>query len=205
MNDTNRAVNRGILLTVGLLLLGASGTALLALAWPEVGGAWTAGITAATDWLRQAEQSTRVTDATTLSWLLLAMLAALLLLLVLAVTVVARLGGGRSTVVIRAEAADGPNGPVTVRTRFAADAITHALERRDEILSSRVRSRRVRGASVLHVSVTPRPGTPPAEVAATVSRVIDNLATLLGQEVASYLSIHAGLQARFAADRSRVQ
>ncbi|WP_159500387.1 hypothetical protein [Microbacterium sp. 18062] len=205
MNGTNRIVNRMILLVVGLVLLGAGGAAVTAVTWPVAGDTWNAGLSSATEWMVGADEQTRISDATTVSWFVLALLVALLLVVVIAVTVIARLGGGRSSTVIRVEAAEGAQGPVTIRQEFASDAITHSLAGHDEILSSRVSARRVRGTDVLHVSVTPRQNTSLAEVAATVTRLVDNLATLTDRDTPTYVSIHSGVRARLAADQPRVQ
>lgn len=204
MKSTNRALNRVILLIVGLVLLVAGAAAVTAVVWPSAGAIWNAGILTAVEWMIDADEQSLLSDSTTLSWFVLAILAVLVLIVVTAVTVIARLGGGRSSVVIRAEAAEGAQGSVTIRDRFASDAITHSLARRDEILSSRVTSRRVRGTDVLHVSVTPQQNTSPVDVAATVSRLVDNLATLTGRETPTYIAIHSGVRARLAADRPRV-
>ena len=204
MNATNRVVNRTILLLVGAALLAAGAAVVVAAAWPAAAELWTTGFPSAVEWMRQADQETRIAEGTTLSWFVLGILVTLLLVPVLAVSVIARLGGGRSDAVIRAEAGEGAEGPVTIRQGFASDAITHSLATRDEILSSRVSGRRVRGTDILHVSVTPRQNTSPVDVARTVTRLVDNLATLTGEKTPTYVSIRSGVRSRLAADRSRV-
>lgn len=204
MNATNRVVNRLLVFLVGIVLVAAGGAVVTALAWPAAGDVWSSGSSAAVEWMRDADQQSRISDATTVSWFALGVLVVLLLIVVVAVLVIARLGGGRSSAVIRAEAAEGPQGPVTVRQGFASDAITHSLADHDEILSSRVSARRVRGTDVLHVSVTPRQNASPVDVAETVTRLVDNLATLTGQRTPTYVSIHSGVRARLAADQPRV-
>lgn len=204
MNTTNRGVNRAILCVVGLLLIGIGGAGVLARLWPAAGEVWTRWSSAGVDWMVRADQSSRVSDSTTLSWFTLAVLALLTLLVVIAVIVIARLGGGRSSVVIREEAGSGAHGAVTIRHGFAADAITQSLASDDAILSAKVSARRLWGADVLHVSVTPRQNVSPAEVAATVTGLVDRLATLLGRELATVVTIHSGIRSKLAADQSRV-
>lgn len=204
MNATNRGVNRFVLFVVGLVLLVAGGAAVTASLWPAAGEVWGSSLSTATDWMREADRNTLVSDSTSLSWFVLGVLAVLLVIVIVAVVIIARLGGGRRSAVIRDDSMEGVYGPVTIRNEFASDAITHSLEGRDEILSSRVRARRVRGADVLHVSVTPRQNTSPAEVATTVGRLADNLATLVGRETPTYVSIHSGVRAKLASDQSRV-
>ncbi|KAM9861737.1 hypothetical protein ACI1US_02389 [Leucobacter sp. BZR 635] len=205
MNATNRGVNRAVLLVVGAVLLVAGAAALLAVVWPAAADLWQTSMTNADTWLRDTESSTRLHESTTVSWLAIAALALLLAIVVVAVVIISRLGGGRSTTVTRAEAADGPVGAVTIAHGFAADALTDSLARHDEILASRVSAGRVQGEDVLHVSVTPRQNSSPLEVAALVSTLIDNLALLTGRESPAFVSIHSGVRSRLAADKSRVQ
>lgn len=205
MNGTNRVVNRAILLVVGLVLCAAGVGVVAAAVWPSAGALWRSVASSVVDWTVAADAQTRVSDATMVSWSTLALLAVLALVVAAAMIVIARLGGGRSTAVIRVESAEGAQGPVTIRHGFASDAITHSLAQRGEILSSRVDARRVRGTEVLHISVTPRRNVSPADVAATVLRLVDNLATLTGGEAPTYVSIRAGVRSRLAANQPRVR
>lgn len=204
MNATNRGVNRIVLMLVGLVLLVAGGAVVAVAVRPAAGDIWRSGASSATRWMREVDGQSRISDAATVSWFMLGMIAVLSLVVVVAVIVIARLGGGRSDAVIRVESGEGPQGPVTIRHGFASDAITRSLAAHDEILSCRVSARRVRGADVLHVSVTPRQNTSPVDVAAAVTRLVDNLATVTGEETPTLVSIRSGVRARLAADRSRV-
>lgn len=205
MNATNRGVNRVVLFVVGAVLLAAGGAALAAVVWPAAADLWQTVMTGAQTWLREAESNTRLHESTKVSWLAVAALALLLAVVVIAVVIISRLGGGRSTTVTRAEAEDGAVGAVTIAHGFAADALTEALARHDEILASRVSASRVHSEDVLHVSVTPRQNTSPVEVATLVSTLIDNLAQLTGRETPAFVSIHSSVRSRLAADKSRVQ
>ncbi len=204
MNETNRGLNRAILLVVGLILFAAGAAAAAAALWPWVGTAWSEGLASGISWMHDAADRTRVTDDATPSWFVLAVLAVLVILVVLAVVVIARLGGGRSATVVRVDGFDGELGPITIRDGLASDAITRSLSRREEVLASRVTARRVGGSDVLHVSVTPRQSTSPREVAVTTGRLVDNLAVLTGTRTPTYISIHSGVRSRLAADRPRV-
>lgn len=204
MNDTNRGVNRIVLFIVGVVLIAAGGAVATAVLWPAAREAWQTGSSTAVKWMHETDRATRLSQTTTVSWLTLALLGALLLIVVVAVVVIARLAGGRSSTVIRDEAGDGVQGAVTIRQGFASDAITHSLASREEILSSRVSARQVRGDHVVHVSVTPRQNTSPAAIAEIVTRLIDNLATLTGRGTPTVVSIHSGVRSRLAADQSRV-
>ncbi|MBO1901732.1 hypothetical protein J4H92_07170 [Leucobacter weissii] len=205
MNATNRGVNRTVLLVAGLVLVVVGGSAVVASLWPPAGEIWESGLSSAATWMLDADRATRISESTAASWFAVALLALLLLIVLIAVVVIARLGGGRSGVVIRAESGEGAQGPVTIRQGFVADAITHALAEHDEVLSSRVSAHRVRGADVLHVRVTPRQNASPSDLAETVARLLDNLAVLTGREIPSCVSIRSGVRSRLAADQARVR
>lgn len=204
MNATNRGANRAVLLIVGIGLLAIGAAAMASALVPDAGETWRRWAAAGTAWLVGAHRDTRISEATTASWLAVGVLAALALVVVVVVILIARLGGGRSTTVIREEPGEGARGSVTIRPGFASDALTRSLASRDEILAVRVQTRRAQGADVLHVSVTPRQNVSPGEVAETTTRAIDRLSTLLGRETPALVSIRSGLRSRIAADRSRV-
>lgn len=204
MNATNRAANRIILFITGLILLAAGGAATLASVWPVATRVWEDWMTIAVSWMRDAEHATRISEATTVSWFIVGVLALLAGLIVWAIVVIARLGGGRTRVVIRDENGEGAQGPVVIRRGFMSDALTHSLASRAEILSSHLSASNVRGADVVHLSVTPRQNTSPADVATTLIRMLDNLETLTGRQMPTLISIRSGVRSRLAADQSRV-
>jgi hypothetical protein len=197
-------MNRVILFIAGSVLLAAGGAAVLASVWPAASEIWAAWTGTAVSWMQDADEASRISDATTVSGFTVGVLAVLLIIVVAAVVVLSRLGGGRSSVVIRDDAGDGARGPVAIRQGFMSDAINHSLASRREILASRVSASRVRGAEVMHVSVTPRQNTSPVVVAGMVTRLVDNLAVLTGRETPTLISIHSGVRARFAGDQPRV-
>ncbi len=204
MNDTNRAVNRIVLIVVGLILLAAGAATALAALWPAAGEIWKSTSTTAVDWMTAAYNGTPVSENTVVNWFALGILAVLLLLVVSVIAVIANLGGGKSAVVVREDAPEDKFGPITIRGSFASEAITNSLSHNPAILSARVTSRKVKGEDVLHVSVTPRQNTSPTLVASTVSGLVDNLAELLGRPTPTVISIHSGVRARLASDQSRV-
>ena len=204
MNATNRAVNRIVLLIGGLVLLAAGAAALAVATIPVAADAWTSGIESTTEWIRDAHAATLFAAQPGASWLVVGVFAVLAAIVVIGFIVLAHLGGGRSGIVIRDDAGTGVEGPVTLRNGFAADAITGSLARQDEILTSRVSARRVRGREVLHVSITPRQNTSPVDIAETVARLVDNLAVVSGRKVPTLVSIRSGVRARMAAEQSRV-
>ncbi|MFG6503031.1 hypothetical protein [Microbacterium sp. P05] len=200
MNDTNRAVNRLLLLLIGLVLLGVGGAVILAATWPVATEIWRRSITTASDWLARSAEATRIAD-TGLSWLVLGVLAAIVIVVVLLVLAIARLGGGRSRALLTASLEDNPLGRVVVRDAFAADALTAALDARPDVVSTRVTAAEVRDETVLHIAVTARRNASPRALALDVNRLASNVAALTGQDLPTYVSVRSGLRARLAPER----
>ena len=134
MNSTNRAVNRILLLLVGLVLLAAGVAVALAAAWPTAAETWLLVAERADEWTARVAETTRIGD-TGLSWLALAGLGAIVLIVVAIVVVLARLGGGRTASVLSTSGAESTLGRVVVTEGFAADALTQALLARPDVVS----------------------------------------------------------------------
>lgn len=203
MNNTNRAVNRTILLILGLVLVVVGGGIIAGAVWPAAADTWTSVGTGAQDWAKQAWDAT-VIAGTNLTWVALGVLAALALLVVLLIVLIVRSIHGRRRTSLRATGAESDLGRITVTEGFASDALKNALADRDEILSARVTANDIKHQPVLHVSVTPRQNTSPLHVAETVERLVGNLGTLTGQQLTAYISIHTGLRAKLAHDQRRL-
>ena len=203
MNNTNRAVNRTILLILGLVLVVVGGGIIAGAVWLAAADTWTSVGSGAQDWAKQAWDAT-VIAGTSLTWLALGALAALALLVVLLIVLIVRSIHGRRRTSLRATGAESDLGRITVTEGFASDALKNALAEHDEILSARVTANDIKHQPVLHVSVTPRQNTSPLHVAETVERLVGNLGTLTGQQLTAYISIHTGLRARLAHDQRRL-
>lgn len=203
MNDTNRALNRTVLIIIGILLLGVGAVVVLAAVWPVAAETWTVATEAGRSWLEQALDGTAIAGST-LSWIVLGVLAVIVLLIALLIITLTRLGGGRSRTILRSGTHDGPRGRVIVRSGFVSDALQHSLDARDDILFSSVTASDVRDQPVLHVSVTPRQNTSPAQVRDDVDRLLANLSTLTGEDLPTFVSIRSGLRARLAHDQRRL-
>lgn len=115
MNATNRGVNRVILLIAGIFLICVGSATVMPILWPVAGDLWKSWLSTGVDWMLSADNASRISEATTVSWFTLAFLTLLVLLVVITVLVIARLGGGRSSVVIREEAEGEVQGSVTIR------------------------------------------------------------------------------------------
>lgn len=203
MNNTNRAVNRTVLLILGLVLLVIGAGVVTGAVWPVAADAWTDIGSGAEGWAKQAWDAT-VIAGTTLTWVAVGLLAALALVIVLLVVLIVRSIHGRRRTPLRATGAESDLGRITVGEGFASDALRNALDERDEILSARVTANDIKRQPVLHVSVTPRQNTSPLHVAETVERLVANLAVLTGQQLTTYISIHTGLRARLSHDQRRL-
>lgn len=204
MNNTNRALNRIVLLLIGIvfLLLGAAAVAVIA--WPAAAEYWTRAGEASGAWIEQAIETTMI-GATTLSWIALAVLALILLLVILLiVALLGTIGGSRSHLVFRSNAQENPLGRLMVEEGFASDALKHSLGQRDEILFSNVTANDIRKQPVMHVSVTPRQNTSPRHVAEDVDQLVINLAAMTGRVVPTFISIHSGFRAKLAHDQRRL-
>jgi hypothetical protein len=203
VNNTNRALNRTLLLIIGLLFfaLGALGIAIMS--WPTAADIWTSAGDGARSWLDQAIAATAIAGGA-LSWIGIGAVAAIVIVIVLLVVALISIAGRRSKTVIRSTGAQNPLGRVTVTESFVSDAVKNSLATRDEILSAHVTANDIRTQPVLHVSVTPRQNTDPRELVDHVDRLLTNLATLTGRETETYVSIHTGLRARLAHDQRRL-
>lgn len=203
MNDTNRALNRIVVIVFGLLLLAGGGTVATAALWPAAGEVYSDVAHGAIAWTQDA-YGALVINGSSVSGVSLIALAAALVIVVLLIIALTRIGGGRTHTVLRAASTEGAHGRIVVRDAFVSDALTQTLDGRDEILSVHIRAAEVRDERVLHVSLTPRRNTSPRRLLDEVDVLLTNLARVTGRELPTYVSVHTGLRAALARDRSRL-
>ncbi|MCS3443239.1 hypothetical protein [Microbacterium phyllosphaerae] len=203
MNNTNRALNRTLLLIIGLLFLALGALGIAIMSWPTATDIWTSAGKDARSWLDQAIAATAIAGGS-LSWIGIGAVAAILVVIVLLILALTSIAGRRSKTAFRSTGAQNPLGRVTVTESFVSDAVKNSLATRDEILSAQVTANDIRNTPVLHVSVTPRQNTDPREVVDHIDRLLTNLATLTGRDTETYVSIHTGLRARLAHDQRRL-
>jgi len=203
VNTTNRALNRTLLLVIGLLFLGLGALGIAIMSWPTAADIWISAGADARTWLDQALAATAIAGGN-LSWIGLGAVAAILVVIVLLIVALTSIAGRRSKTAFRSSGAQNPLGRVTVTESFVSDAVKNSLTTRDEILSAHVTANDVRREPVLHVAVTPRQNTDPRELVDQVDRLLANLATLTGRDTATYVSLHTGLRARLAHDQRRL-
>jgi predicted PurR-regulated permease PerM len=193
VNNTNRALNRSVILVTGLALLAvATLLGLLATqatlrdAWASVTGR--VGGTVA-DWL----QSTPLGN-TRNSWIWIIVLTLLLGVVGLLLRFILRQGRGHSGHLINEQTSDW--GTTQVDSTVAEQALQHALGEHPEFLSTRVSTYRVSRDAVLKVSVTCRRGTSPADVVRVVEQALLALDELLGLRIPALLQISGGFRVR---------
>ncbi|AQY03020.1 MULTISPECIES: hypothetical protein [Microbacterium] len=203
MNNTNRALNRVLLLIIGLLFLALGAVGIAIMSWPTATEIWTSAGENARSWLDQAIAATAIAGGS-LSWIGIGAVVAILVVVVLLILALTSIAGRRSKTAFRSTGAQNPLGRVTVTESFVSDAVKNSLATRDEILSTQVTANDIRNTPVLHVSVTPRQNTDPREVVDHIDRLLTNLATLTGRDTETYVSIHTGLRARLAHDQRRL-
>lgn len=203
MNNTNRALNRVLLLIIGLLFLALGAVGIAIMSWPTATDIWTSAGENARSWLDQAIAATAIAGGS-LSWIGIGAVVAILVVVVLLILALTSIAGRRSKTAFRSTGAQNPLGRVTVTESFVSDAVKNSLATRNEILSTQVTANDIRNTPVLHVAVTPRQNTDPREVVDHIDRLLTNLATLTGRDTETYVSIHTGLRARLAHDQRRL-
>lgn len=203
MNNTHRGLNRALLLVIGLVLLGVGALVSAIAFWPYAGEVWTDAVDTAREWAGQAATVTRIGE-TSASWFAIGLIAIALLGAALLVLIAVRLIPRRTGAVLRADARKTELGRITVTERFVADALGNALREREDVLACAISANDVKGAPVLHLGVTPRPGTDPRPILADVDRLLTNLASLTGARTRTYVSLHAGLRARLSSEKRRL-
>lgn len=203
MNATNRALNRTLLLLIGLIFLALGAVGITLLSWPTAADVWTDAGKNAETWLDQAGAATAIAGGAA-SWIGVGAVVAIVVVIALLILALTSVSGRRSKTALRSSGAQNPLGRITVTESFVSDAVKKSLAGRDEILSASVTANDVRHEPVLHVAVTPRQNTDPRELVDHLDRLLTNLATLTGRETAAYVSIHTSLRARLAHDQRRL-
>ncbi|TFB75897.1 hypothetical protein E3O06_04460 [Cryobacterium glaciale] len=193
MNNTNRALNRSLILVAGLLLLAAA-TMLGLLATPTaIADAWgrvaDSVRTTVAGWLQATPLA-----ATGHSWLWIAALALLAVVVGLLLGFIVRQGRGHSGRLISEQTTDW--GSTQVDSAVAEQMLQEALTERPEFLSTRVSTYRVARGAVLKISVTCRRGRDPADVVRIVEQALTALDDLLGLRIPALLQISGGFRVR---------
>lgn len=203
MNNTNRALNRTLLLVIGIIFLALGAVGVAITSWPTATQIWKEAGANSESWFDQAFASTQIAGSQA-TWIGVGAVAAIVIVIILLILALTSVAGHRSKTVLRSSGAQNPIGRVTVTESFVSDALKNSLSGRDEILSTSVTANDIRRTPVLHVSVTPRQNTDPRVLIDHVDLLLANLATLTGRDSETYISIHTGLRARLAHDQRRL-
>ncbi|MBC7595820.1 MAG: hypothetical protein H7288_18095 [Kineosporiaceae bacterium] len=193
MNNTNRFLNRALILLTGMILL-LLGTAAIVLAtMPAFGRAWsdtwptvrqtTAG------WVAAAR-----VPGTHTSWWWIALLGGLLLIVIALVVFIFRQGHGRTSHFVSGIRTDA--GITIIHSRLPEQLLEDALRVQPALVGSRVSTYLVRRHPVLKVSVSARRGMSPKDILGEVETTIHALELLLGQPVLASVHISGGIRAR---------
>jgi hypothetical protein len=195
MNNTNRALNRGVVLVIGLVVLALGAAAIAVGSLPAVSNAWKDVApqvrTTLSGWFTSAPIA-----GTTVDWWWIAVLAALLVMVILLVVFIFRQGHGHTARFL--DDAPTADGSTIVDSKVAEQLVQDALDGHPELVSSHVSTYRVRRTPVLKVSATARRGVSPREVVDTVETALDSLEKLLGHPVLASVQVSGGFRARLS-------
>ncbi|MDJ0337845.1 hypothetical protein [Cryobacterium sp. PH31-O1] len=193
MNNTNRALNRSLVLGAGLLLLAAAAVLGLLATQSAMADAWGSVADSARASVAPWFQATPLA-ATGNSWLWIVVVAVLTVIVGLLLGFILRQGRGHSGRLISEQTTDW--GSTQVDSAVAEQALQHALTEHPEFLSTRVSTYRVARQAVLKVSVTCRRGTSPIDVVRIVEAALTALDELLGLRIPALLQISGGFRVR---------
>ncbi|TFB65644.1 MULTISPECIES: hypothetical protein [Cryobacterium] len=193
MNNTNRALNRSVLVVIGLLLLAAAALLALLATQTTTRQAWTSAADTARTTVSGWFQATPL-NGTQHSWIWIIALALLVAVVGLLLGFILRQGGGHSGRLISEQRED--SGSTEVDSAVAEQALQQALGEHPEFLSTHVSTYRVARAAVLKVSVTCRRGTSPSDVVGIVEEALGALDELLGLRIPALLQISGGFRVR---------
>jgi hypothetical protein len=211
MNSTNRALNRLLLIVVGLVLLAigaaAAAAAFVAVVADAFAGAAADVLAALDDSLARMPLAPNAEEGAFgagISWIPVALVALFALAIVLLLVFVFRQGRGHTGRVHsedRTRAADGETasaGRLLIESAVPQQALQEFLAGHPEIVSSRVSAYAVRGTPTLKVSVTCRRGVSPDDAARIVDEGLIALDSLLGVELPALVQLSGGFRAKTA-------
>ena len=193
MNSTNRGLNRLLITATGLILLAIGAAAAIGAWLPGAKDTWTPiseGVnTNVTGWLQQTPF-----PGADFSWLLIAVVAVLAIAIILLLVFALRQGQGRTGTIVSDRTPD--TGRTIVDVSVARDALSDALDARDEFLTTSVSAYDVKRTPVLKVSATCRRGVSPRDATEIVEQNLEALDALLGRQVPVLLELSGGFRAR---------
>jgi len=196
VNATNRALNRAVILLVGIVLIAAGAAVAVAASVPQWLEVWTDGAARVTDALGAAVASASL-GFSDHSWILVAGAALAVLAAVLVAVFMLRQGRGHTRTVLRRS---GDDGEIAIDADVAHSSIAGALREHPGIASVSVSSYRVRGAqsAAVKIDVGVRRGVSPADIREAADAVVADWDALLGESLPVLITVNAGLATRLA-------
>lgn len=198
MNNTNRAVNRGLLLVTGLVLVALAVVLALVATQSSAQNAWKQAASTVrstvTGWFQATPLTMSLPGGAAHSWLWLPVVAVLLLIVIALLGIILRQGQGRTTHLVSDYTPDG--GGTVVDSAVAEQSLQHALSDHPEFLSTRVSTYRIARSAVLKIAVTCRRGTNPADAVRVVEHTLLALDDLLGRRIPALVQISGGFRVR---------
>ena len=193
MNATNRALNRAVILLVGIVLIAAGVAVAVAASVPQWLEVWSDGSARVTDALGAAVASASL-GFSDHSWILVAGAALAVLAAVLVAVFMLRQGRGHTRTVLSEGTSE--HGRTEVDASLAANALEDAIGSRPEFIATHVSAYRVRRTPALKVAVTCRRGVSPKDAADIVDDAVRALDELLGRPLPALVQISGGFRAR---------
>lgn len=203
MNDTNRALNRLLILLFGLLLLAAGIAAILVGAVPAVQDGWRK---IAPDAYRNVSNQLEATplSGTGHSWLWIALVALCVIAIILMLIFIFRQGHGRTGALVSEPVTYSSDdqhagGTTTIDASVAEQELSASLGGHPEFVASHVSTYRVHRQPVLKISATVRRGVSPARATGIVERDLFAWDRLLGTEIPVLIQLSGGFRTRRSA------
>ncbi len=195
MNNTNRALNRALVIVIGLLAL-LIGAALVAVgAVPAVRAGYQSVAPEIHGNVTKWMETLPLLDTGT-SWAWIFVLAVLVLIVILLLVLIFRQGRGQEQTLVRENPT--PAGTTIIDAAVAEHAIQDELKNRTEFIASSVSTYRVRGTPVLKISVTCRRGVSPRDVTTMIETALATFDALLGRQIPALIQISGGFRARIS-------
>lgn len=190
MTATNRALNRALLIIVGVVLIGISAS-LFALVASAM---WRS------EWKSRSQDLQNAANAafgdhlwagTSLSGSSLIALAGAAVFVALLIIFILRQGGGRTRDILQLHS---DSGRVTVNTDVIDTLVADALSSHPEVIKTSVTSYRVRGQSVLKITLRARRGASPRRLVDEIDRVTGRLHHAFGNPLPVFVELIGGSQ-----------
>jgi uncharacterized membrane protein YoaK (UPF0700 family) len=196
VNATNRALNRAVILLVGIVLIAVGAAVAVAAAVPEWLEAWSDGSARVTDALGAAIASASL-GFSDHSWVLVAGAVLAVIAAVLVAVFVLRQGRGHTRTVLRRS---GDDGEIAVDSEVVHSSIERALREHPGVASVSVSSYRVRRAqnAAVKIDIGVRRGVSPADIREAADAVVADWDALLGETLPVLVTVNAGLATRLA-------